>query len=314
MHHSNKLACMFTIGSIQPIASPVSVPSSVTISQPSNAITQEHATIEHTPNRDNSTHTQSYGGQSNSYCNVDSATTTSPYSIPQYSSDCLLSTPPSSEEEEDIMHISKRKKTCTSQELSDTPGPPPMPLPPQTKMDVQVYYGSIHVFARTITVIKGFRIFFDPRIVPPAVEGSQMPFQSTGIEQIQLPNCHPNPYANEIFNAMSEGLIIEMVDDNIYATPLCRPVVYTGRYPSIQSNPLGKGSRTKVFDYANYFRPSLERYIPSIGSLPSAHTLFSLGQPWGPSSPAKNIFQVLVSIHVIHSKACGELPSLVSIP
>lgn len=250
------------------------------------------------------------GDQSNSYCNINNAVppSASPsYPISPYSSPRPLSTassPQSSqEEEEDIKRI--------FEELSDTPGPSPVPSPAQNKMEVQVYYGSIPVFSETITVMNGCRIFFDPRFVqPPAVEGSQMLFGPTGIEQIQLPECHPNPYAKEIFNAMSRGLIIEMVDDNIYATPLCRPVVYTGPRSGAQSYPLGKESRTKVFDYANHFRPSLERYALSNGAPPSAQTLFSLGQPWGPSCPAGNISQTLVSVLVTHSKAHAELDTI----
>lgn len=252
------------------------------------------------------------GDQSNSYCNVNSVPpSASPsYPISPYSSPRPLSTASSplsckdTKEEEDIKRI--------FEELSDnTPGPSPVPSPAENKMEVQVYYGSIPVFSETITVMNGCRIFFDPRFVQqPPIEGSQMLFGPTGIEQIQLPECHPNPYAKEIFNAMSRGLIIEMVDDNIYATPLCRPVVYTGPRSGAQSYPLGKESRTKVFDYGNHFRPNLERYALSNGAPPSAQTLFSLGQPWGPSCPAVNISQTLVSVLVTHSKARAELDTI----
>ena len=178
-------------------------------------------------------------------------------------------------------------------------------------MELQVYYGSIPVFSETITVQNGCRIFFDHRFIQPSeVERSQALFGPPGIEQIMLPECHPNPYAKEIFNAMSRGLIVEMVDDNIYATPLCRPVVYTGPNAGAQSCPLGKENRTKVFDYSLHFRPSLERYAISNGAPPSAQTLFSLGQPWGPSCPAGNITQTLVSVLVTHSKAQNELNTI----
>jgi hypothetical protein len=186
-----------------------------------------------------------------------------------------------------------------------------MPSPSESKMELQIYYGSIPVFSDSITVASGCRIFFDHRFVQQqALEGSQMLFGPSGVEQIQLPECHPNPYAKEIFNAMSRGLIIEMSDDNIYATPLCRPVVYTGPHSGAQSYPLRKENRTKVFDYAQNFRPSLEHYALSNGAPPSAQTLFSLGQPWGPACPAGNISQTLVSILVTHTKAQTELDTI----
>ena len=207
-------------------------------------------------------------------------------------------------EEEDIKNIIEELS-------SNTPSPAPVSSPSDNKMEVQIYYGSIPVFRDTITVVNGCRIFFDHRFVqPPSLEGSQMLFGPAGIEQIMLPECHPNPYAKEIFNAMSRGLIIEMVNDDVYATPLCRPVVYTGPNSATQSYPLGKEDKTMVFDYAQQFRPNLERYALSNGSPPSAQTLFSLGQPWGPSCPAGNISQTLVSILVTHCKARNELDTI----
>ena len=228
----------------------------------------------------------------------------SPYPSPRPFS--TASSPLGSEtgnEEEDIKNIIEELS-------SNTPSPSPHSSPSDNKLDVQVYYGSIPVFRETISVFNGCRIFFDHRFVqPPAMEGSQL-FGPAGIEQIMLPECHPNPYAKEIFNAMSRGLIIEMVDDNIYATPLCRPVVYTGPNSGAQSYPLGKENRTKVFDYAQVFRPNLERYALSNGAPPSAQTLFSLGQPWGPQCPAGNISQTLVSVLVTHCKAQNELDTI----
>jgi hypothetical protein len=240
-----------------------------------------------------------YGHSSSPSCPI------SPYASPRPFS--TASSPLGSEatgnEEEDIKNIIEELS-------SNTPSPSPHSSPSDNKLDVQVYYGSIPVFRETISVFNGCRIFFDHRFVqPPAIEGSQL-FGPAGIEQIMLPECHPNPYAKEIFNAMSRGLIIEMVDDNIYATPLCRPVVYTGPNSGAQSYPLGKENRTKVFDYAQVFRPNLERYALSNSAPPSAQTLFSLGQPWGPQCPAGNISQTLVSVLVTHSKAQNELNTI----
>ena len=250
--------------------------------------------------------------QPNGYCSVGNAPPStnspscpiSPYASPRTFSceNSPLNSEGHSGEDEDIKNI--------IEELS-TPSPSPMPSPSDSRMQVQIYYGSIPVFNESITVVNGCRIFFDPRFIEqPSLEGSQMLFGPVGVEQIQLPECHPNPYAKEIFNAMSRGLIIEMVDDNIYATPLCRPVVYTGSNAGAQSYPLGKENRTKVFDYGLNFRPSLERYALSNSTPPSAQMLFSLGQPWGPSCPAGNISQTLVSIMVTHCKAQAELDTI----
>lgn len=209
-------------------------------------------------------------------------------------------------DDEEISNIIKELSDPTS-----TPGPSPVPSPPAQQLELQVYYGSIPVFKDNISIYNGCRIFFDPRYSNPSdIKGVQKLFGPSELQQIDLPECHPNPYARDIFKAMSRGLIIEMSNDDIYVTPLCRTVVYYGQRSTSQSCPLQKEQRVKVFDYANQFRPDLERYAISNGQPPSSKALFSLGQPWGPSCPAGHISQTLISIYVSHTKAQMELNTI----
>lgn len=125
-------------------------------------------------------------------------------------------------------------------------------------------------------------------------------FGPSQAQQIMLPQSHPNHIAKDIFDAMTRGLVLEMVDNDIYATALCRTVVYYGSSACEQSYALEKEQRTKVFDYNNHFLPSLEQYALGQGHMPRPHVVFSLGQSWGPQRHAS---QNLISIVVTHLTA-----------
>ena len=191
---------------------------------------------------------------------------------------------------------------------SYTPSPssPPLsPLPQQVVL--RIYYGSIPVHECNFVCHLGCRIFFDPRYKSPTIDEAEKYFGPSEAHQIQLPENHPNQIAKDIFNAMSRGLVIEMIDDDIYATPLCRTVVYCGTTATSECCPLPKEQKTKVFDYNNCFRPSLERYALANGEAPSPFAVFSLGQAWGPTS---SVSQNLISISVCHCKAKHELETI----
>lgn len=119
---------------------------------------------------------------------------------------------------------------------------------------------------------------------------------------------HSNPLANDLFEAMRRGLLIEVNNNDIYATPLCRVVVYYGHSSTLQSQPLEKDQRTKVFDYTNTFRPALEHYALCKASPPTPCVVFSLGQSWG---PGRHVSQNLISIIITHSLAKHELNTIV---
>ena len=127
---------------------------------------------------------------------------------------------------------------------------------------------------------------------------------------IQLPARHPQPLASELFKAMVRGLLIEVDGSDIYATPLCRAVVYHGQSSTQQSQHLEKDQCTKVFDYANQFRPGLEHYALFNSPPPAPYVVFSLGQGWG---PGRHVAQNLISIVVTHSLAKHEL-DMVGLP
>lgn len=231
----------------------------------------------------------------------------SPYSSPLPVSASAASSPNSSVINDGV---EKEIARIVDELEESTPGPSPVPSPSPARqqLDIRVFYGPFPVVDQTIICHSGCRIFFDPRYSKsPTLDQAQKFFGPNEAHQIQLPDKHPNMIAKEIFNAMSRGLLIEMVNDDIYATPLCRTVVYYGTSSNSECYALHKEQKTKVFDYSSYFRPALERYAVASGQAPSPFAVFSLGQAWGPSS---SVSQTLISITVCHSKAKHELETI----
>lgn len=193
-------------------------------------------------------------------------------------------------------------------ETSNNPSSPALSPSPPHKLNVTVYYGSISVLSKDVMCNKGCRIYCGSNFNPPAnpEQANQLEtiFGPLEAEQIPLPNGHPLPQANEVFESMKRGLLIEMHDNDVYATPLCNNIVFCGTSYYHQSQPLEKEKRTKVFDYNNYFQPSLEQYSLHRGPPPDSHVIFSLGQAWGPQQP---ITHNCVFIVVSHTQAKHDL-------
>ncbi|XP_065195168.1 uncharacterized protein LOC135826486 [Sycon ciliatum] len=86
---------------------------------------------------------------------------------------------------------------------------------------------------------------------------------------------------------MARGLCIEVENDNIYATRLCRPQVFWGCSQNCNGASLPRGERTCIFDF-KLFKNVLESYrqntrlSASIASQPPPHHVqLGIGQPWG---------------------------------
>ncbi|KAL5491051.1 hypothetical protein EMCRGX_G016266 [Ephydatia muelleri] len=168
-------------------------------------------------------------------------------------------------------------------ELEDAHPPATPPSPHPHSLSVRILYGSILVHKAGHPL--------HPRL--PSLQWAPA-------QQIILPSNHPNHVAKDIFEAMTRGLVLEMVDNDIYATALCRTVVYYGSSACDQSYALEKEQRTKVFDYNNCFLPLLEKYALGQGPAPRPNVIFSLGQSWGPHRHAG---QNLVSVVITHLPA-----------
>lgn len=136
-------------------------------------------------------------------------------------------------------------------------------------------------------------------------EEEEMLFGPLESHQISISPRHPSPLATEIFRTLKRGLIISTEDNDIYATALCRAVVYNGSSPMKHNRTLEKEERVKVFQYSNQFLPDLRQHMETrTSSVPKPYTIFSLSQHWGNTRPlSKN----LITIVVTHCKALNDL-------
>ncbi len=171
---------------------------------------------------------------------------------------------------------------------------------------VRILYGSITVHMETFDCSNGARIYYGPLhcrdILSPEVE--EKLFGPLNAHQISLSPRHPAGLAREIFNHTKRGLILEVKDECLYATALCRTVIYHGSSPIKHSGTLIKEERTRVFNYKHRFMPSLKYTAEGRGYPPKPYALLSLGQPWGGDRPlSKN----LVTVVVTYCKALNDL-------
>lgn len=158
----------------------------------------------------------------------------------------------------------------------------------------------------TLDCSQGARIYYGPLhcrdvLVP---EKEEALFGPLSAHQIALTPRHPASLAKELFQNIKRGLIIEVENECVYATALCRAVVYHGCSPLKHTSSLPKEERTKVFNYNHRFVPSLKYNTDGRGQPPKPYIVFSMGQPWGAERPlSKN----LITIVVTYCKALNDL-------
>ena len=168
-------------------------------------------------------------------------------------------------------------------------------------------YGSITVYMETHDCYHGCRIFYGPlhcRDVLPPEEEVKL-FGPLDAHQVSISPRHPSPLASEVFRTLKRGLILEVENGQIYATALCRAVVYTGSSPLKNTKSLEKEEKVKVFDYSSQFIPELKHSIESrTASIPKPYVIFCFGQHWGSERPLnKNLITVVAT----HCKSLNDM-------
>ena len=222
-----------------------------------------------------------------------------------------------------VMTSSGPTSTTSDQEIVDVieqlaedthhPTSPPISPPPH-QLKVTVYYGSVPVLSKEISCHRGCRIFSGPSYQSVENHHQSQNFESLfgppDAEQICLPSMHPVLNAKGIFDAMHRGLLLEMHNNDIYATPLCQNIVFCGQSFYANSAQLEREKRTKVFDYSKHFQPALEQYSMSRGIKPEPCVIFGLGQQWGPQRPINTnlIYIVVAHMQAMHDLSVFEPP------
>lgn len=174
------------------------------------------------------------------------------------------------------------------------------------EVQITILYGSIAVHTEVLSCNQGCRIFsgdaisLDKFLHPDA----EKMFGPPEAHQIALPANHPDGRAANVLSAMKRGLVLNINNNDIYATALCRATVHHGGSPREASFPLAKEETCKVFDYNNDFLPLLESWSPG-KPYPTPYTIFSLGQSWGRNG--RHVAQNLINIIVTSLQAQRDL-------
>ncbi len=194
--------------------------------------------------------------------------------------------------------------------LEDNPSTPPIsPHIPSSQLEVKVFYGSILVETKYVDCSEGACRILSKQSYPcaPAEEKRYGGYGNS--QRVFLPENHPQSLSKNIFDAMGNGIVMEVSDGNVYITPLCRTIVYcsSSASPGQEASLLNKDQPTKVFDYMNHFRPALEHYALIQGQSPSPSFILGLGQTWG---RGRSVSQNLISIMVTHCKAKQDIDTI----
>jgi len=186
-------------------------------------------------------------------------------------------------------------------DLADPTTPPISPQISPGQLQIKVFYGTIPVLTEYVDCSKGAcRILSNKqkaRVSHPVAH------------TVVLPENHPQSLSKDIFDAMGDGIVLEVVDGRVYVTPLCRTIVYCSNSssPAQEAVPINKDQPTRVFDYNTHFRPALEHYALIQGQSPLPFFYLGLGQKWG---QGRSVTQNLISIMVTHSKAKHDIDTI----
>ena len=178
-----------------------------------------------------------------------------------------------------------------------------------SQLQVRVFYGSIPVLTEYINCSKGCHIFSNQPLSNLSPEEKATRSNYSCESNLVLPENHPQGLSKDIFNAMVNGIVLDVNDGCVYVTPLCRTIVYCSNSPTPghEAVQLNKDQATKVFDYHNHFRPALEHYALIQGESPSPYFWLGLGQNWG---RGRHVTQNLISIMVTHVKAKHDIDTI----
>lgn len=174
----------------------------------------------------------------------------------------------------------------------------------QNEIQITILYGSIAVHTEVLSASQGCRIGLNLSVDKLLHPEAEKMFGPPEAHQIPLPPNHPDGRAANILSAMKRGLILNVNNNDIYATALCRATVHHGTSPKEASFPLAKEETCKVFDYNNEFLPLLENWSPG-KPYPTPYTIFSLGQGWGRGG--RHVAQNLINIIVTSQQAQRDL-------
>ncbi|XP_076111139.1 interferon regulatory factor 8-like isoform X2 [Mytilus galloprovincialis] len=146
-------------------------------------------------------------------------------------------------------------------------------------------YRHVDLGSHTVHNSRGCRLYYGPSDMELNVHLQNEIYGPNDVDQVHFPLCFLENKKQEemtltLLNYLDRGIIIRVQNGQIIATRKCRCTIFVQLHNSPEPVKLNRDEPTIIFDYFNWFEPSLHRYINDKGPRPSAEVMISFGQKW----------------------------------
>lgn len=207
------------------------------------------------------------------------------------------------------------------QELEERPEPIQLlnPFPgnilPHKEIDPTMVFklGYRHVDLGTHTVhnTKGCRLYYGASDMELNIHLQNEVYGPNDVDQVHFPTCYLENKKQEemtltLLSYLDRGIILNVEHGQIIATRKCRCTIFVQLHNRSEPVKLNRDEPTIIFDYFNWFEPSLQRYLTGKGPLPSAEVMISFGQKWsgGVNEFHNNLIWSKIYLEQAHQELC----------
>lgn len=172
-------------------------------------------------------------------------------------------------------------------------------------------YRHVDLGTHTVHNAKGCRLYHGPSDMELNVHLQNEIYGPNDVDQVLFPECFlENKKQQEmtltLLNYLDRGIVINVQNGQIIATRKCRCTIFVQLHNRNEPVKLNRDEPTIIFDYFNWFEPSIQRYINGKGSLPSAEVMISFGQKWsgGVNEFHNNLIWSKIYLEEAHQTLC----------
>lgn len=147
-------------------------------------------------------------------------------------------------------------------------------------------YRSVDLGTHTVQNPRGCRLYYGPSDMELNVHLQNEVYGPNDMDQVHFPLCYLENRKQEemtltLLNHLDRGVLIKVEKGQIKATRKCRCTVFVQLPINPEPIKLHRDEPTVIFDYFNWFEPSLQEHINNGRSpLPSPEVMISFGQKW----------------------------------
>ncbi|XP_075900548.1 interferon regulatory factor 5 isoform X1 [Nelusetta ayraudi] len=162
---------------------------------------------------------------------------------------------------------------------------------PLTDLDLKFQYRGLMMGSLTVSNQQGCRLYYGHLQPSPQQEDL---FGPMGLQQVQVPgltgiqNHKQKMFTEKILDAMERGLILEILEQDIYAVRLCQCKVFWSG-PGVEEagppNSLEREERVKVFSLNNFLEGLISFQRGEAPKPPPFELFFCFGEDWPDRKP-----------------------------